>query len=83
MRDTERARQRHRQRENHAPHRELDSELDLKTLGSRPEPMADTQPLSHADIPIFMFLNFFFSFQEINFQTLFYFEFRNTVNLIL
>ena len=41
-------RQRHRQREKQAPCKEPDAELDPRTLGSCPEPKADTQPLSHA-----------------------------------
>ena len=31
-------------------------ELDPRTLGSRPEPKADTQPLSHRGVPSFHFL---------------------------
>ena len=49
MRDTER--QRHRQREKQAPSREPDVKLDPRTPGSRPEPKADAQPLSHPGIP--------------------------------
>ena len=45
MRDTEK--QRHRQREKQAPCREPDVGLDPGTPGSRPEPKADAQPLSH------------------------------------
>ena len=48
MRDTER-RQRHREREKQAPHREPDMELDLGTLGSHPEPKAEAQLLSHQE----------------------------------
>ena len=44
MRDTHRERQRHRQREKQAPHRE-------PKLGSRPEPNADAQLLSHSGVP--------------------------------
>ena len=47
MRDTERERQRHRQREKQAPCREPDVGLNPRPLGSRPEPKADVQPLSH------------------------------------
>ena len=54
MRDTER-RQRHRQREEQAPHRELDVGLDPRTPGSRPGPKADAQPLSHPGIPVVPF----------------------------
>ena len=46
-----RERQRHRQREKQAPCREPDAELNPRTLGSRPEPKADAQPLSHLGIP--------------------------------
>ena len=49
MRDTQRERQRHRQREKQAPCGEPDVGLDPGTLGSRPEPTADAQPLSHRD----------------------------------
>ena len=48
MRDTHRERQRHRQRERQAPSRETDVGLDPRILGSRPEPTADVQPLSHS-----------------------------------
>ena len=48
MRDRER--QRHRQREQPAPHREPDVGLDPRTPGSRPEPKAEAQPLSHPGI---------------------------------
>ena len=48
MRDTEREKQREKQ----APCRELNVELNLGTPGSHPKPKADTQPLSHPDIPI-------------------------------
>ena len=42
MRDTERERQRHRQKEKLAPCRKHDVGLDPSTPGSRPEPKADT-----------------------------------------
>ena len=45
MRDIEK--QRHRQREKQASCREPNGGLDPRTPGSRPEPMADAQPLSH------------------------------------
>ena len=52
MKDTEeRERQRHRQREKQAPCREPDVGLDPGTLGSRPGPKADAQPLSHPGVP--------------------------------
>ena len=51
MRDTQRERQRHRQREKQAPCREPDVGLDPRTPGSRPEPKADAQPLSHPGVP--------------------------------
>ena len=51
MRDTER--QSHRQREKQAPCREPDVGFDARTLGSCPEPKAETQPLSHPGVPTF------------------------------
>ena len=53
-----RERQRHRQREKQAPCRERDVGLHNRTLGSRPELKADTQPLSHSGtrIQIFIFI---------------------------
>ena len=53
-RERERERQRHRQREKRAPCREPDVGLDPGTPGSRPEPKADTQPLSHPGVLEFM-----------------------------
>ena len=50
MRDTQRE-ERHRQREKQVPCREPDAGLNPRTLGSRPEPKADIQPLSHPGIP--------------------------------
>ena len=55
MRDTERERQRHRQREKQTPCREPDAGLDPGFPGSRLEPKADTQLLSHPSIP-FLFV---------------------------
>ena len=52
MRDTERERQRHKQREKQAPSREPHVGLDPRTPGSRPEPKADAQPLSHPSAPL-------------------------------
>ena len=49
MGDTER--QRHRKREKQAPCRGPDVGLDPETLGSRPEPKADAQLLSHPGVP--------------------------------
>ena len=51
MRNTQRERQRHRQREKQAPCREPDEGLDLRTPGSRPDPKADAQTLSHPGVP--------------------------------
>ena len=52
MRDTERKRQKHKQREKkQAPCRKPDAGLDPGTPGSRPEPKADAQPLSHLGVP--------------------------------
>ena len=50
MRDTEK--QRHRQREKQASCREPDAGLDPRTPGSRSEPKADAQPLSHPGVPL-------------------------------
>ena len=63
MRDTQRERQRHRQREKQAPCREPDVGLDLGTLGSRPEPKAEAQPLSHTGTPE-KFLRFYLFIHE-------------------
>ena len=49
MRDRER--QRHRQREKQVPLREPDVVLGSQIPGSRPEPKADDQPLSHPGVP--------------------------------
>ena len=43
--------QRPRQREKQASHREPEVELDPRTPGSRPEPEADAQPMSHRSVP--------------------------------
>ena len=50
-RERERERQRHRQREKQAPGREPDVGADPRTPGSRPEPKANAQLLSHPGIP--------------------------------
>ena len=55
MRDTHTERQRHREREKQAPQREPDVGLDPWTQGSRPEPKAVAQPLSHPGIPSAIF----------------------------
>ena len=52
MRDTERKAETW-QREKQAPSGEPDVRLDLRTPGSRPEPKADAQPLSHLGAPHF------------------------------
>ena len=44
--------QRHRQREKQTRCREPDMGLDPLTLGSLPEPEANTQPLSHPSAPL-------------------------------
>ena len=62
MRYTERERQRHRQKEKQAPCREPDVGLDPRTVGSRPEPKAGTQPLSHPGVPEYSFFLRFYLF---------------------
>ena len=52
MRDTERERQSHRQRERQASLREPDVGLNPRTPGSQPEPKVDTQPLSQPGAPV-------------------------------
>ena len=51
MTDTEREKQRHRQREKPAPCREPNAGLDPRTLGSHLEPKADVQLLSSPGVP--------------------------------
>ena len=51
MRDTEREKQRHRQREKQAPCREPKVGLDPGTPGPYPRPKAGAKPLSHPGIP--------------------------------
>ena len=46
-----RKRERHRQREKQAPHREPDVGLDPRSPGSCPGLKADAKPLSHPGIP--------------------------------
>ena len=61
MRDTHRERQRHKQREKHAPCREPDEGLDPRTPGSHPGPKAGAKPLSHPGVPrrVFTMRKFF------------------------
>ena len=65
MRDTQRERQRHRQREKQAPCTKPDVGLDPETLGSRPEPKADAQLLSHPGVPWKSISNLFQHFQGV------------------
>ena len=51
MRGTDWEGQRHREREKQAPCGEPDLALNPQTLGSLPEPKADTQPRNHPGIP--------------------------------
>ena len=55
MIDTEGERQRFSQKEKQAQCREPDVELNPGTPGSRPEPKADAQPLSHPGVPRLVF----------------------------
>ena len=57
MRNRERERQTHRQKEKQAPCRDPDVGLDPRTPGSHPEPKADAQPLSHPGIPGVLLFN--------------------------
>ena len=50
MRDTEREAETQAEGEA-APCREPDAAFDPRTPGSRPEPKADAQPLSHPGVP--------------------------------
>ena len=54
-RHTHTQRQRLRQREKQAPCREPNVGLNSRSPGSRPEPKADTQWLSHPGVPFFFF----------------------------
>ena len=56
MRETQREGQ-HRQREKQAPCRKPDVGLDPRSQGSRPEPKANAQLLSHPGIPDVYFFN--------------------------
>ena len=51
MRDTQREKQRHGQREKQASCREPGAGLNPRTPGPQPEQKADAQPLSHPGIP--------------------------------
>ena len=55
MRDTERDRQRHGQREKQAPCREPNVGLNPRSPRSGPRLKADVQPLSHPGVPSFEF----------------------------
>ena len=57
MRDTQRERQRHWQREKQDPCKEPNAGLDPRTPGSQPELKADAQPLSHPETPDMRFLS--------------------------
>ena len=50
-RDRERERERDRQREKQALCRKPDVGVDPRTPGSRPEPKANAQPVSHPGVP--------------------------------
>ena len=50
--ETQRERGRHRQRLKQAPCGEPNAEHNPRTQGSRSEPKADTQPLSHPGVPM-------------------------------
>ena len=60
MRDTDRERQGHRQREKQTSCREPDTGLDSGTLGSCPGPKAGAKPLSHPGIPCGHYFKFSF-----------------------
>ena len=55
MRDTERERLRHRQREKQPPRGEPNVGLDPGILRSCLEPKANAQPLSHPGVPPYFF----------------------------
>ena len=56
MRDTEEDRDRDRDRQKQTPCRKPDVGLNPETPGSRPEPKADTQPLSYPGVPSKQFI---------------------------
>ena len=53
MRDSERKKQRHRQMGKQVPLKESNAGLNPRP---RPEPKADTQPLSHPGVPYLVYL---------------------------
>ena len=59
-RHIQRERQRHGEREEQAPCREPNAGLDHRTLGSRPGPKADTEPLSPPGTPTYLSYNYKF-----------------------
>ena len=67
--ETQREKQRQRQREKQASHRKPDVGLDPEILGSRPEPKADAQQLSHPGAPFCCLLlccgNFFWAINNV------------------
>ena len=60
MRDTEIERQRHRQREKQASHRDPYVGLDPRTSGSPLKSKAEAQPLSHSGTLLSLSLSLFF-----------------------
>ena len=89
MRDTERERQRHRQKEMQAPCKEPEVGLDPGTPVSHPELKADTQPLSHPGVPrlflcFFLFFIFFIlMLDEVPFTSVFLKEYKTGINNML
>ena len=67
MRNTHTLKQRHRQREKQTLCGKPAVRLDPRTPGSRPEPKADAQPLSHPGIPRSDVLRFSFLFKDLFF----------------
>ena len=65
--------QRRKQKEKQAPCGEPDVGLHTRTPGSRPEPKASAQSLSHPGIPYFIILFYFILFYFILFYILFYY----------
>ena len=56
MRDTERKAETQAERGEAGSMQGADVGLDPRTPGSRPEPKADAQPLSHPGIPLYVYL---------------------------